>query len=98
MTVRLCATGLPALCDSRLCLALQYKTFHLPTPGNPTDVVAPPIGDSLPAVVGGLGIVVAISVVVSVIYLWRVFLPLCFSVSPPLCLFLSPPPSPLSLI
>eukprot|EP01043_Picozoa_sp_COSAG02_P035208 COSAG02_NODE_2507_length_8637_cov_2.877138_3_plen_353_part_00 len=51
--------------------SLQYKGLHQPPSGGASDVApAPPIEDSLPAVMGGLGIVAGISVLVSVAYLW----------------------------
>ncbi len=47
----------------------QYKS-QLPSSGATDGTPAPPIEDSLPAVVGGLGVVVGISVLVSVAFLW----------------------------
>eukprot|EP01043_Picozoa_sp_COSAG02_P066530 COSAG02_NODE_10387_length_1952_cov_1.592553_1_plen_333_part_10 len=48
----------------------QYKSHQLPSSGATGDTPEPPIEDSLPAVVGGLGVVAGISVLVSVAYLW----------------------------
>ena len=48
----------------------QYKALT-PSPGVPSDgAVDAPIEDGLPALVGGLGVVVGISVLVSIMYLW----------------------------